>query len=130
MNQNYSDLIEQISHLLCKTIVEQEPNLGEKLNQLDGDLFSLLRAIGLKVMSKLLALIIDRVTNQEKQPGFVVHRRPKIKYTVIFGQLKERISLFMESKTQERSTSCSGKTRYFFWGLFPQNETSFNRIWN
>ena len=88
MNPNYSDLIEQISHLLCKTIVEQEPNLEEKFNQLDGDLFSLLRAIGLKVMSKLLALIIEGVTNQEKQPGFVVHRRPKIKYTVIFGQLK------------------------------------------
>ena len=85
MNQNYSDLIEQISHLLCKTIVEQEHNLEEKVHQLDGDLFSLLRAIGLKVMSKLLALIIDRVTNQEKQPGFVIHRRPKIKYTVIFG---------------------------------------------
>ena len=72
---HYSDLIEQISHLLCKTIVEQEPNLEEKFNQLDGDLFSLLRAIGLKVMSKLLALIIEGVTNQEKQPGFVVHRR-------------------------------------------------------
>ena len=88
MNQNYSDLIEQISHLLCKTIVEQEPNLGEKVNQLDGDLFSLLRAIGLKVMSKLLTLLINQVTNQEKKPDFVIHRRPKIKYTVIFGQLK------------------------------------------
>ncbi len=88
MNPDYSDLIEQISHLFCKTIVEQEPNLEAKFNQLDGDLFSLLRAIGLKVMSKLLALIIEGVTNQEKQPGFVVHRRAKIKYTVIFGQLK------------------------------------------
>ena len=88
MSQNYSDIIEQISQLLCQTIVEQEANIEEKVNQLDGDLFSLLRAIGLKVMSKLLALIINQITNHEKQPGFVVHRRPKIKYTVIFGQLK------------------------------------------
>ena len=88
MNQNYSDLIEQISHLLVKTIVEQEPNLAEKVHQLDRDLFSLLRAIGLKVMSMLLTLIIAQVTNLEKKLGFVVHRRPLIRYTVIFGQLK------------------------------------------
>ena len=54
MNQNYSDLIEQISHLICETTVEQKHNLEEKVHQLDGDLFSLLRAIDLKVMSKLL----------------------------------------------------------------------------
>ncbi len=45
MNQNYSDLIEQISNLLFKTIVEQEPNLAEKVANLDRDLLSLLRAI-------------------------------------------------------------------------------------
>ena len=52
MNQNYSDLIEQISDLLFKTIVEQEPNLAEKVARLDRDLLSLLRAIGLRVMSR------------------------------------------------------------------------------
>ena len=55
MNQNYSDLIEQISALLFKTIVEQEPNLAEKVNQLDRNLLSLLRAIGLRVMSWSMA---------------------------------------------------------------------------
>ena len=34
MNQNYNDLIEQISHLLVKTIVEEDPNLAEKVHQL------------------------------------------------------------------------------------------------
>ncbi len=88
MNQNYSDLIEQISALLFKTIVEQEPNLAEKVNQIDRNLLSLLRAIGLRVMSMLLSCLVNQVTNQRKKPGWVVHRRPKIKYTVILGQLK------------------------------------------
>ena len=86
MNQNYSDLIEQISDLLFKTIVEQEPNLAEKVNQIDRNLLSLLRAIGLRVMSMLLSCLVNQVTNQRKKPGWVVHRRPKIKYTVILGQ--------------------------------------------
>ncbi len=88
MNQNYSDLIEQISDLLFKTIVEQEPNLAEKVAQLDRDLLSLLRAIGLRVMSMLLTWLVNQVTSQRKKTGWVVHRRPKIKYTVLFGQLK------------------------------------------
>ena len=88
MNNNYNDLIEQISCLLFKTIVEREENLIEKVSRLDKDLFSLLRAIGLKVMSMLLSCLVNQVTSQAKKPGWVVHRRPKIKYTVILGKLK------------------------------------------
>lgn len=69
MNQNYSDLIEQISDLLFKTIVEQEPNLAEKVAQLDRDLLSLLRAIGLRVMSMLLSWLVNQVTSQTKNYG-------------------------------------------------------------
>lgn len=88
MNQNYNDLIEQISCLLFKTIVEREENLTEKAPRLDKELFLLLRAIGLKVMSMLFNWLVNQVTRQVKQTGWGIHRRPKIKYTVIFGQLK------------------------------------------
>jgi len=64
MNNNYNDLIEQISCLLFKTIVEREENLIEKVPRLDKDLFSLLRAIGLKVMSMLLSWLVNQVTSQ------------------------------------------------------------------
>ena len=50
MNQNYNDLIEQISYLLFKAIVEREENLTEKVQRFDKEFFSLLRAIGLKEM--------------------------------------------------------------------------------
>ncbi|WP_019504928.1 UPF0236 family transposase-like protein [Pleurocapsa sp. PCC 7319] len=101
MNQNYNDLIEQISDLLFETIVEQEPNLAEKVTNLDRDVLSLLRAIGLRVMSMLLSWLVNQVTNQMKKPGWVVHRRPQIKYTVIFGQLKIE-SPYLWNKTIKR----------------------------
>ncbi len=85
---HYNDLIEQISFLLFKAIVEGEKNLREKVSRLDKDLLSLLRAIGFKVMSMLLSYLVNQVTRETKKIGWVVHRRPKIKYTVIFGQLK------------------------------------------
>ncbi|MDJ0575977.1 MAG: hypothetical protein QNJ65_12515 [Xenococcaceae cyanobacterium MO_234.B1] len=66
---HYSDLIEQISTLLFKTIVEQEPNLAEKVNQLDRDLLSLLRAIGLRVMSMLLSWLVNQVTSNHEKTG-------------------------------------------------------------
>lgn len=101
MNQNYNDLIEQISDLLFKKIVEEEPNLAEKVNQVDTDLLSLLRAIGLRVMSMLLSLLVNQVTSQVKQTGWVIHRRPKIKYTVIFGQLKLESPYLWNKKNQQ-----------------------------
>ncbi len=36
----------------------------------------------------LLSYLVNQVTRETKKIGWVVHRRPKIKYTVIFGQLK------------------------------------------
>ena len=87
MKENYLDCVEEVSSILFKTIIEREENLTEKIPQLDRDLFSLLRAIGLKVMSMLLTCLINQVTKGAKQTGWVVHRRPKIKYTVIFGQV-------------------------------------------
>ena len=88
MNQEYTDCVEQVSSILFNAIIEREKNLTEKIPQLDRDLFSLLRRIGLRVMSMILSCLINQVTNKEKKPDFIIHRRPKIKYTVLFGKLK------------------------------------------
>ena len=66
----------------------REENLKEKIFEIDTDLLSLLRAIGLRVMSMLLTMLTIQVTNQIKKPGWKIQRRPQIKYTTIFGQLK------------------------------------------
>ncbi len=36
----------------------------------------------------LLTMLTIQVTNQIKKPGWKIQRRPQIKYTTIFGQLK------------------------------------------
>ncbi len=88
MNQKYTDCVEQISEILFQAITEREENLVETVEELDSDLLSLLRSIGLRVMSMLMTWLVNQVTSQTQTIGWVIHRRPKIKYTVIFGQLK------------------------------------------
>ena len=88
MNEKYSDCIEKVSQILFETIAKREENLKKKIWEIDTDLLSLLRAIGLRVMSMLLTMLTIQVTNQTKKPGWKIQRRPQIKYTTIFGQLK------------------------------------------
>ncbi len=88
MNQKYNDCIEQISQILFQAITEREENLVETVEELDSDLLSLLRTIGARVMSMLMTWLVNQVTSQTQTIGWVIHRRPLIKYTVIFGQLK------------------------------------------
>lgn len=64
MNQKSTDCIEQISQILFEEIVKREENLTTKISQIDTSLFSLLRAIGLRVMSMLLTWLIAQVTTQ------------------------------------------------------------------
>lgn len=54
MNQKYNDCVEQISQILFQAITEREENLVEKIEWVDSDLLSLLRNIGLRVMSMLV----------------------------------------------------------------------------
>ncbi len=88
MNQKYADCVEQISQILFQAITEREENLVGTIERLDSNLLSLLRTIGLRVMSMLMAWLVNQVTNQAKIQGWVIHRRPLIEYTVIFGPLK------------------------------------------
>ena len=88
MNQKYNDCIEQISQILFQALIEREENLVETVEGLDSNLLSLLRTIGARVMSMVMTWLVNQVTSQTQTIGWVIHRRPKIKYTVIFGQLK------------------------------------------
>lgn len=67
MNEKYSDCIEKVSQILFETIAKREENLKEKIFEIDTDLLSLLRAIGLRVMSMLLTMLTIQVTNQVKK---------------------------------------------------------------
>ncbi len=88
MNQKYAVAIEKISQILFEAIATREENLKDKVFEIDRDLLSLLRVIGLKVMSMLLTMLITQVTTQAQNPGWKIQRRPTIKYTTIFGELE------------------------------------------
>ena len=68
MNNKYTDCVEQVSRILFEAISKREENLGQKISQIDTDLLSLLRTIGLRVMSMLLAMVVNQVTAKGIRP--------------------------------------------------------------
>lgn len=88
MNEKYILELEKVSQILFEAIITKEENLKDKIFEIDTNLLSLLRAIGWRVMSMLLTMLISQVTTQAKKPGWKIQRRPQIKYTTIFGELE------------------------------------------
>ncbi len=88
MTQKYKDCVEKVSQILFEAIATKEENLKDKILKIDTELLSLLRTIGARVMSMLLTMLTIQVTAQAKKTGGKIQRRPVIKYTTIFGQLK------------------------------------------
>ena len=85
MKEDYTDIIQQVSQAVFEAIKDREENLSQEVKELDGELAKLLRLVGREVMSKCLNEAAEKVTNESKKKGLVVHRREKIKYSVIFG---------------------------------------------
>ncbi len=101
MTENYQDCITKVSDLIFNTILEKEENLTAQFFLLDGTVLSILREIGLKVMSMFLSLIVAQITVKAQKKGFVVHRRPTINYTTIFGQIKLESPYLWNRKTKK-----------------------------
>ena len=53
MNQNYSDIVEQVSQILLQAIQERESFLCENVKLVNASLAKLLRLVGQRVMSML-----------------------------------------------------------------------------
>ncbi len=85
MKEDYTDIIQQVSQVVFEAIKQREENLSEEVKELDGELAKLLRLVGHQVMSMCLNDLADQVTRESKKTGLVVHRREKLKYSVIFG---------------------------------------------
>jgi hypothetical protein len=85
MKEDYTDIIQQVSQVVFEAIKDREENLSESVKELDSELAKLLRLIGREVMSMCLNDLAEQVTTQTKKTGLAVHRREKVKYSVIFG---------------------------------------------
>ncbi len=88
MKEKYFDCVKKVSQIIFEEIKTKEDNLPCKIFEIDTDILSLLRAIGLEVMSMLLIFLSSKAVEQVKKPGWKIKRRPQIKYTTIFGELK------------------------------------------
>ncbi len=85
---DYTDVINEISSLLFKAILEREPDLRSKAHQLDRKLYKLLRSVGLQVVSMLFGWLSTQVTQAAKATGMIIHRRKQVKYKSLFGEIK------------------------------------------
>jgi hypothetical protein len=85
MKEDYTDIIQQVSQVVFEAIKDREENLSTEVKELDGQLAKLLRLVGREVMSMCFNEASQKVTNESKKKGLVVHRREKVKYSVIFG---------------------------------------------
>jgi hypothetical protein len=95
MNQDYTDIIQQVSQVWLQAIKEREFNLAQNVEKLDSSLAKLLRLIGLQVISMLLNDLAQQVTQEAKEPGLVVHRRSTVKYERNFWYCRSLFSLFV-----------------------------------
>ena len=103
MNQDYTDIIQRLSQILCQAIAQREVDLSDCVEKLDSELAKLLRSVGLQVMSTLLNDLAQKVTQEAKKTDFVVHRRLKAKYSVIFG-IVEVESPYLWHKREHRGS--------------------------
>jgi len=85
MKEDDTDIIQQVSQVVFEAIKDREENLSESVKELDGELVKLLRLVGREVMSMCLNDLAEQVTTQTKKTGLAVHRREKVKDSVIFG---------------------------------------------
>ncbi len=88
MNKDYTDVITKVCELLFHAICSRESNLEDKVQSLDGEILKLLRKIGLQLMSMILSHLSSRVTRDDSEKGYKVHRRPRVKYLVLFGPIE------------------------------------------
>jgi hypothetical protein len=100
MNSDYTDVINEISQVLFSAIQEREPDLRLIVHALDRDLYKMLRAVGLQVMSMLFSWLSTQLTQSAKATGFVVQRRKQVKYTVLFGELEIESPYLWDKKSR------------------------------
>ncbi len=101
MKEKYSDCIKKVSQIIFEEIKAKEDNLTYKIFEIDTDILSLLRAIGLEVMSMLLIFLSSKALDRVKKQGWKIKRRPQIKYTTIFGELTIESPYFWSKKRRK-----------------------------
>ena len=99
MNSDYTDVINEISQVLFNAIQKREPDLRSTVHELDRQVYKLLRAVGLQVVSMLLAWLSSQLTQEAKATGLAVQRRHQVKYASLFGNVNVESPYLWDKKT-------------------------------
>lgn len=87
MQIEYNDIVQSISYTLFQALWEREPDLGNKIHELDSIVNKLLRRIGFLVVSLVLLELSSQVTQKAKSTGLTIHRAKRVKYLSLFGAI-------------------------------------------
>ena len=97
MKTGYTDIVVEMSQKLCQALLKQEPNLAQKVHELDGEVNKILRRVGFFVVSLVLAELSTQVTKEARATGLTIHRASRIKYSSLFGVI-EMLSSYLWNK--------------------------------
>lgn len=64
MKTGCTDIVVEMSQKLCQALLEQEPDLVQKVHELDGEVNRILRRVGFFVVSLVLAELGSQVTKE------------------------------------------------------------------
>lgn len=78
-------------------MLEREPELAQRVHELDGEVNKILRRLGLFTVSLMLAQLSEQVTLDAKKKGLAIHRTKRIKYSSVFGVV-EILSPYLRNK--------------------------------
>ena len=102
MKPGYTDIIFEMSNTLCQAVLEREPDLAQRVHELDGEVNKILRRLGFFVVSLVLGELSNKVMLEAKKKGLTIHRAKRIKYSSLFGVV-EILSPYLRNKNTNSS---------------------------
>ena len=75
MKPGYTDIIFEMSNTLCQAVLKREPDLAQRVHELDGEVNKILRRLGFFVVSLVLGELSNKVTLEAKKKGLTIHAR-------------------------------------------------------
>lgn len=100
MKTGYTNIIFEMSHTLCQAVLEREPDLAQRVHELDSEVNMILRRLGFFVVSLVLAELSNQVTLAAKEKDLTIHRAKRIKYSSVFGVVEMLSPYFWNKNTK------------------------------
>ena len=69
MKTGYTDIVIEMSQKLYQALLQQEPDLAQKVHEVDGEVNKILRRVGFFVVSLVLAELSTQVTKEARATG-------------------------------------------------------------